>query len=214
MTFPGRVAALFLLMLAAPSFAGAQTFEPARLTIGAAGGVSDPLHGDFQYIAPSWDVSVQGQVARHLIVEGFLSRWRHSSETFRMGVPLNGPAGTVGRIGEMRIESGETVSMAGFTFLPTISRGRFTIAGGGGPAMMIFRSDYAQRLTDCTPASLCFDNEGHRSNGTFAAQLAGSVDVRLAARLTAFGQVRVGVPIEDPGSGHVAATVGVRLVLR
>ena len=151
MTFPGRVAAILLLMLAAPAFVGAQTFEPPKLTIGAAGGVSDPLHGDFQYVAPSWDVSVRGQVARHLMIEGFISRWRHSSERVRTSVPLTGPTGSLGQIGEMTIESGQSVAMVGFTFLPTFSRGRFTVAAGGGPAMMIFRSDYAQRFSGCEP---------------------------------------------------------------
>ena len=46
MTFPGRIAGIFLLMVVTPALAGAQTFEPPRVTIGGAGGVSDPLHGD------------------------------------------------------------------------------------------------------------------------------------------------------------------------
>ena len=214
MTYPGRIAAILLLMVVTPAFAGAQTFEPPRLTMGAAGGVSDPLHGDAQYVAPSWDVSVRGQVAGGLMVEGFLSSWRHATDSVRTSVPVTGPTGTVGRIGKMILESGQTVSMVGFTFLPTLSRGRFTVAGGGGPAMMIFRSSYAQRLSDCTPVSLCFNTEGHRSNGTFAVQLAGSLDVRLASHVTTYGQFRAGIPTQDPGSGHFAATIGVRLVLR
>lgn len=214
MTFPGGVAGILLLMLGAPALAGAQTFEPPKLTIGAAGGVSYPLHGDFQYVAPSWDASVQGQAARHLTVEGFLSRWRHSSDRVLTNMRSSGPGGSLGRIGEVTIESGESVAMAGLTFLSTFSRGRFTVAGGSGPAVMIFRSDYAQRFSGCDPVTACSNSEVHYTNGTFAVQLDGSVDVRLASRLTTFGQVRVGVPIEDPGSGHVAATVGLRLVLR
>ena len=214
MTFPGRVAGILLLMMVTPAFAGAQTFDPPRLTIGAAGGVSNPLHGDIQYVAPSWDVSVRGHVARGLAIEGVMSRWRHSDETVRLNVPLIGPGGPVGRIGEMRLDSTETVSMIGFTFLPTFSRGRVTVAGGGGPALMIFRSEYGQHYRDCDPTSACLDFERHRSNGTFAAQFASSVDVRLASRVTTFGQFRAGIPTEDPGSGHFAATVGLRLVLR
>ena len=215
MTFPKRVAGVLLLMLMAPAVAGAQTPEPPKFTIGAAGGVSDPLHGDFQFIAPSWDVSVRARVARHLMIEGFMSRWRHSDETVRTGVPLSGP-GVIGQVGELAIEDGDQVTMVGFSFEPTFSTGRVTIGAGGGPAMMIFRSDYVQRLNGCEPsnAASCGTFETHRTNGTFAVHFGGGVDVRLASRLTTFGQVRVGVPVEDPGSGHVAVSVGLRLVLR
>jgi hypothetical protein len=213
MTDSVRRAAL-LLLLFAPA-ATAQTSDPPRLTVGASGGVTNPLHGDFQFIAPSWDVAVRGQVAGHLAIEGFMSRWRHSTQSAQIDVPLSGP-GPIGRVGRIEIENGDQVSMVGFSFEPTFSTGRVTLAAGGGPAMMIFRSDYVQRLSGCDAAvaASCGTYETHRTNGTFAVQFGGAVDVRLAPRLTTFGQVRVGVPIEDPGSGQVAATVGVRLVHR
>ena len=208
-----RVASIILLLFATPAFVNAQRFEPPRFTIGAAGGVTNPLHGDLQFLAPSWDVSVRGQVAPRVAIEGFMSQWRHSTETVRSGVPLGG---VPGQIGEVAIEDRDRVSMVGFTFQPTFSIGRATVAGGGGPAVMVFRSDYAQRLSGCDAgaAAPCGTYETHYSNGTFAVVLGGSVDVRLASRLTTFVQVRAGIPTEDPGSGHVAATVGVRLVLR
>jgi hypothetical protein len=214
MTFRTRVAGLLLVLIASPAVANAQILEPPRFTIGGAVGVSNPLHGDLQFLAPSWDVSVRGRVAPAVSIEGFMSRWRHTTESVRTGVPISGPSGLLGRVEEVAIASGTEVSMLGFTFLPTFSRGRVTIAGGGGPALMIFHSDYTQRFSGCTPVSLCSDYENHRSNGTFAVQFVGSVDVRLASRLTTFVQVRAGIPTEDPGSGHVAATVGLRLVLR
>ena len=212
MKCPKRVAGVLLLILATPAFAGAQTSQPPRFTIGAGGGVSDPLHGDFQFIAPSWDVSVRGRVAPHLTIEGFMSRWRHANESVHSGVPLTGP----GSIGEIAIEDGDQVTMIGFSFEPTFSAGRVTFGGGGGPALMIFRSDYVQRVSGCEPSSAasCGTFATHRTTGTFAVHFGGGVDVRLAPRLTTFGQIRVGVPIDDPGSGHVAATVGVRLVIR
>ena len=214
MTFRWRVAALLFVLIVTPAFAGAQTFEAPRMSIGGAGGVSNPLHGDLQFVAPSWEVSVRGQVAPALSIEGFMSRWRHTNESVRIGVPISGPTGLLGRVDEVSIESGTAVSMVGFSFLPTLSRGRVTIAGGGGPALMIFRSDYTQRFNGCTPVSLCSDYENHRSNGTFAVQFAGSVDVRLASHVTTFGQFRAGMPTEDPGSGHYAVSAGFRFVIR
>ena len=64
MTFRWRVAAILFVLIVTPAFAGAQTFEPPRMSIGGAGGVSNPLHGDLQFVAPSWDVSVRGQVLK------------------------------------------------------------------------------------------------------------------------------------------------------
>jgi hypothetical protein len=142
-----------------------------------------------------------------------MSRWRHSSESVLIGVPINGPTGLLGRVDEIVIEGKTEVSLVGFTFLPTFSRGRLMIAGGGGPALMVRHSDYAERLTGCTPVSLCRDYESHRTNGTFAVQFAGSVDVRLASYVTTFGQFRAGIPIEDPGSGHLAVSAGFRFVI-
>ena len=207
--------AVCLILLLAPGAAAAQSGVPPRLTVGGSGGVTNPLHGDFQFIAPSWDVAVRGQVASHLAIEGFMSQWRHATKTAQTGVPLGGP-GLIGRVGRIEIEDGNQTTMVGFSFAPTFSTGRVTLAAGGGPAMMIFRRDYVQRLSDCDAAiaASCGTFETHRTNGTFAVQFGGALDIRLLPRLTAFGQVRVGVPMVDPGSGHVAATVGVRVVLR
>ena len=214
MTCHRRVAGILLVLIATPAFVGAQSFEPPRMSIGGAGGVSNPLHGDLQFVAPSWDLSVRGQVAPAMSIEGFMSRWRHTSGSVRVGVPISAPSGLLGRVDEVSIESGTAVSMVGFSFLATFSRRRITIAGGGGPALMIFHSDYTQRFSGCTPVSLCSDYENHRSNGAFAVQFAGSVDVRLASHVTTFGQFRAGIPIEDPGSGHYAVSAGFRFVLR
>ena len=67
-------------------------------------------------------------------------------------MPLTGP-GAIGQIGELAIEDGDRVSMVGFSFEPTFSAGRVTVGAGGGPAMMIFRSDYVQRLNGCEPSN-------------------------------------------------------------
>ena len=209
-----RLIALLWLVLA-PGLAAAQTNDPPRLAIGGSGGVTNPLHGDFQFIAPSWDVSLRGQVASHLAIEGFMSRWRHSNRIVRTGLPLSGP-GLIGTVGEVVTEDRDQVSMVGFSFQPAFSIGRVSVAAGGGPAMMIFRSEYTQTLSGCEAAiaASCGTFASDRTNGTFAVQFGGAAHVRLASRLTAFGQVRAGMPIDDPGAGHVAATVGVRLVLR
>jgi hypothetical protein len=214
MGFRRHVAGLCLLIVASPALARAQAFEAPRLTIGASAGVSDPLHGDWQFVAPSWDLGVRGQVAPHFIVEAFASQWRHTTKSVRTGLPVTGVNGPLGRIGQMMTDDQTLVDVAGVSFLPALTTGRLTVAGGGGPALMVLRHNYAQRFANCEPASLCRDYENQHTATTFAVALAGSVDVRLASWLTAFGQFRTAVPTEDPGSGHVAATAGVRVVIR
>src|SRR5262245_19883858 len=109
MTFRTRVAGLLLVLVVSPTFANAQTLEPPRLPLGGAGGVSNPLHGDLQFLAPSWDVGVRGRVAPAVAIEGFMSRWRHTTESVRVGVPISGPSGLLGRVEEVAIASGTEV---------------------------------------------------------------------------------------------------------
>ena len=208
-----RLAVMCSFFVMLPSLSAAQPAAPARLTIGASGGVSNPLHGDLQFTAASWDVSVRAQGVPHMMVEGFASQWRHSEDDIRTGVPLTGPNGPLGRIGTLTIEDRTYTDVFGFSFLPTFTAGAVTVAGGGGPALMVLRHDYAQRLSGCEPASLCRDYETQHTATTFAVALAGTVDVRLASRWLLFVQARGAIPTEDPGSGHLTTSAGVRFVL-
>ena len=216
MRFGGKVAGVCLLILGSPALARGQQFETPRLTIGASAGISNPLHGDLQFLAPAWDVSVRGQTAPHLIIEAFGSQWRRSERKVYGGFPLTGPNGTVGRVAEVTTDQQTRVDVFGFSFLPAFTAGRVTVAGGGGPALMVFRNDFVQRLSGCeaTNPNLCVDHETHRTSNQFAVALVGTVDVRLARYLTVFGEVRSAVPTEDPGSGHITATGGIRLVVK
>jgi hypothetical protein len=213
MRFGVSAAGVCLLILGSATLARGQQFERPRLTIGASAGVSNPLHGDFQYTAKSWDADVRGQVAPHMMIEAFLSQWRHATETIHTGATFTGPDGVIRRDVQVTIDEGTRVSVFGFSFLSMFTAGRVTVAGGGGPALMGIRRDYAQRYAGCEPA-VCRDFENHRRNDTFAVSVVGGVDVRLASRLSVFGQTRAAIPTEDPGSGHIAFTGGVRLVLR
>ena len=213
MPFPARLAVMCSFFVMMPSLSAAQPAAPARFTVAASGGVSNPLHGDLQFTAASWDVSVRAQGVRHMMIEAFASQWRHSEDDIRTGLPLTGPNGPLGRIGTLTIEDRTYTDVFGFSFLPTVTAGAVTVAGGGGPALMVLRHDYAQRLSGCEPASLCSDYETHHTGTSFAVTLAATVDVRLASRWLLFVQGRGALPTEDPGSGHITASAGVRFVL-
>jgi hypothetical protein len=81
--------------------AAAQTGEPARFTLSAGAGVSNPLHGDFDFIAPSWDVAVRGRASEHLTIEAFVAEWRHTKRSDYFDIPIQSPAGVIGRIGRI-----------------------------------------------------------------------------------------------------------------
>ena len=70
-----------------------------RFTVGGGAGVTDPLHGDFDFQATGWEVAGRGGQAKHLTIEAFASTWRHAAETRRIGLPLQGPSGAIGTVG-------------------------------------------------------------------------------------------------------------------
>jgi hypothetical protein len=215
MTRLGIGAAVGILAgLATATAASAQ--EPARFTVGGGAGISNPLHGDFDFQAASWEVAARGRPADHLTIEGFASGWRHTTETVTTGLPLEGPGGRIGTIGELAERTTDQTLAFGASLLPTFDAGRATIVAGGGANVMTFQHRFEQSLSDCvatTPVN-CGSFANAHSASDIGAHVVAGVDVRLAARLIAFGQFRLLVPMRDPGSGHTAVVGGLRLALR
>jgi hypothetical protein len=179
---------MFVMSLAIPVYA--QTAGEPHLAVGGGAGIATPFHGDFDFTPLAWSVSVRGHAERHLIIEGFMWGWRHtSSQTF-----------DAGRIEQ---QTTRTVRVVGVNILGR-STGRLSFYGGGGPGYWL----HARRFTQ-TPGS------GNTFNSsTFTVQGVGGFDAAITSRLIAFGEYQVVVPIEDPGIGHGAVTAGVRLALR
>jgi hypothetical protein len=190
--------------------------DSARFTVGGGAGVTTPFHGDFDFSAAGWEVAGRGRAATHLTIEAFASAWRHSSETRRMGLPLTGPGGPIGTVGQLTQRSTYQTYAFGASLLPTFSAGRATFVIGGGANVMFFQHRYEQQLENCqgVSAETCgaFSN-AHNSSDLGTHAVAG-IDIRIAPRLIAFGQYRIVAPISDPGSGHAALLAGLRLALR
>ncbi len=215
--FRGLIAGIVVV---AATLAGAATAmgqdRSPRFTLGGGAGVTDPFHGDFNFQATGWEVVGRGTPAKHLTIEAFASTWRHSTETMRMGLPLQGPGGVIGTVGDLTQRSIYQTHTFGAGLLPTFSAGRASFVVGGGASVMFFQHRFEQQLQGCqgVTATTCgaFSNSHNSSDlGTHA--VAG-IDVRVAPRLVAFGQYRILVPVSDPGSGHAAVLAGVRLALR
>jgi hypothetical protein len=214
-----RIWGVFLVLAAIAGSAqpaAAQPPERPRLTVGVGAGTSDPLHGDFNYLAPSWDAALRGRPSEHITVEVFLSEWRHSESSESRNIPLQNATGVIGTIGLLSQRSVRQQWSMGVNVLPTFSRGRVTVMGGGGGGVMLLAHRFKQALSDCVSSApvSCSDYSTTHGAGSLTVQLAGGVDVTLTHRLAAFAQSRFVVPIEDPGAGHTAFTAGVRLTLR
>ncbi|HEX6973020.1 MAG TPA: hypothetical protein VF147_01390 [Vicinamibacterales bacterium] len=216
MTGAARSAAGILglvLVLAVP--ARAQAPDPPRASVTFGGGVANPLHGDLSYVAPAWQASVRLAPARHLLLDLAYGEWRHTTTTETRDVVFRGPTGAVLGHADRIIDHSEDVRPElTINFLGAWSSGRATFFAGGGPGYMAFRHRFTQTLEGCESATVsCAGYGNSRTTSTFSVQLVSGLDVTIASRIGAFGEFRLSVPVEDPGSGHTAVIGGVRIAL-
>jgi hypothetical protein len=208
------------VVVVATTLAGAATAlgqdRGARFTVGGGAGVTTPFHGDFDFQAIGWEVAGRGRAATHLTIEAFASTWRHSTETRRMDLPLEGPGGPIGTVGQLTLRSTDQNSAFGASLLPTFAAGRATFVVGGGANVIFFQHRFEQQLENCqgVSAETCGTFSTSRNGSDLGTHAVAGIDVGIASRLIAFGQYRIVVPVSDPGSGHAAALAGLRLALR
>ena len=201
------------VVLAASTAAG-QDVSP-KLTIAAAGGIATPFHGNFDFTAPSWELSARGSIARHVAVEGFFEQWEHSEGIVLVDQAMHGPSGILGRVG--RIESRTTYRMrtAGFHVLGTGGTGRVSFSGAAASDMLVYDRRFTNTTTGCDAgaAESCRTFENTFSSNPFTVQGVAEVDVTIVPRVQVFGRYLLVVPPEDPGFGHGTLMAGARIVL-
>jgi hypothetical protein len=206
---------VLMAVLAIAGTAGAQDLD-ARFTIGGAAGVSNPFHGDLQFQAPAWEIAARGRPSARLTIEAFAAEWRHTTETRRIGVPLQGPDGPIGTAGELSQRTRYLMQSFGASLLPTFTIGRVSIVAGGGANVAFIQHRFEQRLENCVTTSPvpCGSYANDHTSSSPGLHAVAGIDVRIAPRLIAFGQYRILAPVNDPGSGYAAALGGLRLALR
>ena len=187
-----------LLLAAWIAPASAQALEDSKITLGGAAGLAFPLHGDFDFNAPEWQITVRATVSRHFLLEGFFDEWQEKTQER-----------------DVRFASSTTYTMrtAGINWLARGFIGRAAITGGGGVGFMHYDRRFAQTVTDCqssTPVS-CQDFENRFSSQSFTFQGAAGLEVPIASVVSAFGQYQFVAPIEDVGFSHSSVTGGVRV---
>ena len=207
-----RFALLTVLITAVAQPAAAQS-DPPSLSIAAGAGIAFPFHSDFSFDAFDWQVSIRGRAAKHLLVEGMLDQWRHTTTSRRTDVPLLGPTGQIGHIDELATETLDSMTVVGVNLMGTGSVGRVRISAGGGPGLMVHYDRHTTTLVGCSAPSPTTCNGGSNSDAglVFTAQGVADVDVALTRHLSAIGRFMIVVPVEDPGFGHVNATAGLRI---
>jgi hypothetical protein len=197
-----------------PSVAGAQAAAP-KLSVAAGGGIATPFHGDFDFTAPSWEVSVRGAIARHVAVEGFFEQWEHDKGTVLLDQAIQGPAGFLGRVARVEQRTTYRMRTAGVNVLATGGSPRVSFFGGGGIGQLAYDRRFTSTTSGCDAATapLCRSTQNSFSSESFTVQGVAEVDVAVVRRVHVFGRYLIVVPVSDPGFGHGSVGGGVRLVL-
>ena len=177
----------FITLFVMPVVASAQPVTAPVLEVRTAAGFSNFLHGDIEGIAPSMRVAVRVGTGRFAIEPEFAAAWLETADAFS---------------GVRRIER---TRFRGFG-VNAIGRWpgtRISPYAGAGLGAYVHR-----RRTEVTTPSGNFSS-GFDSPGAAGAQAMGGVDVRVASRASAFGEMRVEIrSFADPGGGSVLQGFG------
>ena len=178
--------------------ASAQALEDSKITLGGAGGVAFPLHGDFDFNAPEWQLAVRATVSRHFLLEGFFDEWRKKTQD---------------RGARFESSTTYTTRTAGVNWLARGFIGRAAITGGGGIGFMHYDRRFEQIINDCQSSTSgpCQDFENRFNSQSFTFQAAAGLEVPIASVVSAYGQYQFVAPIEDVGFSHSSITGGVRV---
>lgn len=204
---------LLIGMVAAVTHPAAAQSQPPGLSIAAGAGIALPFHSDFSFDAFAWQASMRVRAADHLLIEGMLDQWRHTTTSRRRDIQIFNPSGVIGHIDEVTAESLDTMTVVGMSLLGTGSIGRVRISAGGGPGYMVEYERNRTTLSGCS-AIVPYVCEGRTKMDSFlvfSIQALADVDVALTRNVSAVGRFMTAVPFRDPAYGHVNATAGLRL---
>jgi len=176
-----------IVLLLFPVFAEAQSSP--RVDLRTAFGVSNYLHSDLDFNAPTALVAVRFGGDYVAIEPEFVFAWHSRTQTFT-GTPF----GTVTQTSERKFQS-FGVNVVGRW------PGRVSPFAGGGFGLYSERRRFESSTGGSNPATTSGPRPGF--------QLTGGVDVRILPRLRAFGQARYEMrSFQDPGGGSVIQGLG------
>jgi hypothetical protein len=201
-----------LIALAMPAAAGQP--EAPRVTVSGGAGVAMPFHGDFDFTAAAWQAAVRVTVNPHMLIEGFYGEWRHSTERVLPDQRVTGPGGLIGSIDRVTVHTKHVRPEVGFNVLLAATAGRVMFSAGGGAGLLVYRRQFTQTYEGCqVTTGSCTDVSTRFTSGSFSVQGVAGLDVAIVPRLRAFGEYRIGVPVEDVGFGQSTVLGGLRVTL-
>jgi hypothetical protein len=206
------VAASMLALL--PAAAQGQDVRP-RLSVAAGGAIANPVHADFDFTAPEWQLSVRAAMSNYLAIEGFYGGWEYTDRDVRLDQPILGPAGFLGRVDRVEQVRIHRMRTLGVNVVATGGSSRVTFSGGGGIGVLAYDRRFSVSATGCDAAvaHVCGASENRFSSGDFTAQGVAEVDVAVARRIQLFARGQAILAISDPGFGHGSLGGGVRVAL-
>jgi len=191
-----RIVLLLALIFASPVLASAQDLPVVEVR--TAFGISNYLHSDIEYTAPTWLFAVRVGKGAIAFEPELALAWHEDTERFD-----NGTLTPTVQVSSVRYRSfGVNV----------IGRWGSRVSGyaGGGVGAYSERRRFTQ-----TSGDQVFEND--RTQGPRAgAQLVGGLDVPVASRIKIFGQARYEIrSFDDPGGGSVVqGFAGVTFVVK
>lgn len=178
--------AIAILLL--PATAAAQAPDPPVVEIRTAAGFSNFLHGDITGIAPSLRVALRVGTGHFAIEPEVALAWLEKTDTFSGGTTNT-----------------ESTRFQGLA-LNAIGRWpgvRVSPYFGGGFGI------YSHRRRNTTVTAGGTTSREFNSPDTAGAQVMGGLDVKVAARVSGFGEMRLEVrSFQDPGGGSVVQGFG------
>ena len=186
----------------------------ARIDLGAAAGVVDPLHSDLDFVAFAWLASLRLPISRHVLVDAGVTRWSHTASEVWVNVPIQGPDGIIGTYGRLTQRTERTTTAFGASVLVT-GGDKIRISAGGGPGIYMLRRRLDETVTGCeaNDPRLCQDHSSTYSDVGIGVQALAEIGFGRA-RVAPFVQVRFELPdLTDAGSGSVGIWAGARLAL-
>jgi hypothetical protein len=191
-----------------PSLASAQPSAPTpRVSIGGGLGFAVPFHGDFDFTPWAWETDVRVALSSRVVVEAAVGEWRHSETTGARDIAVAMPPGRIGRLEQTTTR---VQRLVGANVLFRTGPRRVRPFAGGGLGLVQHARRTRQTTADCSPGVSCGSFETSFSNTSGAVLGVGGADVRLSARLAAYGQARLVVPMTDPGGSDLRVTTGLR----
>ena len=178
---------IFITLFLTPVVAVAQSPDPPVVEIRTAAGFSNFLHGDIDGIAPSMRFAVRIGTGRFAFEPEVGLAWLEATDAFS----------SVRQIERTRFQG------FGINAIGRWPGTRVSPYAGVGLGAYLHR-----RRTETTTPSGTFSN-AFDSPGATGAQVMGGLDVGVASRVSAFGEMRLEIrSFADPGGGSVVQGFG------